>query len=34
MDGRDEFDEFYRGTVRRLIRYAYGSTADPAEAFR
>ncbi|NUR74102.1 MAG: SigE family RNA polymerase sigma factor [Hamadaea sp.] len=32
MDGSEEFDEFYRGTAQRLVRYAYGLTADPAEA--
>jgi RNA polymerase sigma-70 factor, ECF subfamily len=32
MGGSDEFDEFYRATVRRLIRYAYGLTADATEA--
>jgi RNA polymerase sigma-70 factor (ECF subfamily) len=32
MGGTDEFDEFYRATIRRLIRYAYGLTADPVEA--
>ncbi len=28
----DEFDEFYRGTSRRLVRYAYGLTGDVTEA--
>jgi RNA polymerase sigma-70 factor (ECF subfamily) len=28
----DEFDAFYRDTSRRLVRYAYGLTGDPAEA--
>ena len=32
MGGSDEFDDFYRATVRRLTRYAYGLTADPVEA--
>jgi RNA polymerase sigma-70 factor, ECF subfamily len=32
MDGSDEFDEFYRVTARRLVRYAYVLTADAAEA--
>jgi RNA polymerase sigma-70 factor, ECF subfamily len=27
-----EFDAFYRDTSRRLLRYAYGLTGDPAEA--
>jgi RNA polymerase sigma-70 factor (ECF subfamily) len=27
-----EYDEFYRDTSRRLLRYAYGLTGDPAEA--
>lgn len=27
-----EFDAFYRDTSRRLTRYAYGLTGDPAEA--
>ncbi|MFC7275148.1 SigE family RNA polymerase sigma factor [Paractinoplanes rhizophilus] len=27
-----DFDSFYRDTSRRLLRYAYGLTADPAEA--
>ncbi len=28
----DAFDAFYRDTSRRLARYAYGLTGDPAEA--
>jgi RNA polymerase sigma-70 factor, ECF subfamily len=28
----DDFDGFYRGTVQRAVRYAYGLTADAAEA--
>lgn len=28
----DDFDAFYRDTSRRLLRYAYGLTGDPAEA--
>ena len=28
----DAFDAFYRDTSRRLLRYAYGLTGDPAEA--
>ncbi|MEU8612999.1 sigma-70 family RNA polymerase sigma factor [Actinoplanes sp. NPDC048791] len=28
----DDFDAFYRDTSRRLVRYAYGLTGDPAEA--
>ncbi|WP_027343202.1 SigE family RNA polymerase sigma factor [Hamadaea tsunoensis] len=32
MGGTDEFDEFYRATVRRLVRYAFGLTADLVEA--
>jgi RNA polymerase sigma-70 factor (ECF subfamily) len=28
----DEFDDFYRGTAPRLLRYAYGLTTDTAEA--
>jgi RNA polymerase sigma-70 factor (ECF subfamily) len=32
MDATAEFDDFYRSTVQRLVRYAYGLTADPAEA--
>ena len=28
----DDFDSFYRGTAPRLLRYAYGLTADAAEA--
>jgi RNA polymerase sigma-70 factor (ECF subfamily) len=32
MGGSDEFDEFYRATVRRLVRYAYGLTANETEA--
>jgi len=28
----DDFDEFYRDTSRRLVRYAYGLTGDAAEA--
>jgi RNA polymerase sigma-70 factor, ECF subfamily len=28
----DEFDAFYRGTSRRLVRYAYGLTGDASEA--
>lgn len=32
MDATDEFDEFYRGTAQRLVRYAYGLTADTADA--
>ncbi|WP_433369132.1 SigE family RNA polymerase sigma factor [Actinoplanes sp. CA-142083] len=27
-----DFDAFYRDTCRRLLRYAYGLTGDPAEA--
>lgn len=27
-----DFDDFYRDTARRLVRYAYGLTGDPAEA--
>ena len=27
-----DFDAFYRDTSRRLLRYAYGLTGDPAEA--
>jgi len=27
-----DFDSFYRDTSRRLLRYAYGLTGDPAEA--
>jgi RNA polymerase sigma-70 factor (ECF subfamily) len=27
-----DFDEFYRDTSRRLLRYAYGLTGDPGEA--
>ena len=27
-----DFDEFYRDTSRRLLRYAYGLTGDPVEA--
>lgn len=32
MADSDEFDTFYRGTAQRLLRYAYGLTADAAEA--
>jgi RNA polymerase sigma-70 factor (ECF subfamily) len=32
MSGSDEFDEFYRATAQRLVRYAYGLTADVTEA--
>jgi RNA polymerase sigma-70 factor (ECF subfamily) len=32
MGDSDAFDVFYRATVRRLIRYAYGLTANVAEA--
>jgi RNA polymerase sigma-70 factor (sigma-E family) len=32
MGDSDAFDVFYRGTVQRLIRYAYGLTTDVAEA--
>jgi RNA polymerase sigma-70 factor (ECF subfamily) len=32
MTGTDDFDGFYRDTSRRLLRYAYGLTGDPAEA--
>jgi RNA polymerase sigma-70 factor (ECF subfamily) len=32
MPESDEFDTFYRGTAQRLLRYAYGLTADAAEA--
>ena len=32
MSGSDDFDEFYRFTVNRLVRYAYGLTGDPVEA--
>ncbi|GID90666.1 SigE family RNA polymerase sigma factor [Amorphoplanes digitatis] len=28
----NDFDAFYRDTSRRLLRYAYGLTGDPAEA--
>lgn len=28
----ESFDSFYRGTARRLTRYAYGLTGDPGEA--
>jgi RNA polymerase sigma-70 factor (sigma-E family) len=28
----DGFDEFYRGTAKRLLSYAYGFTGDPVEA--
>src|SRR4029450_7690742 len=28
----DDFDSFYRDTSRRLVRYAYGLSGDPAEA--
>ncbi|MFI5888836.1 SigE family RNA polymerase sigma factor [Actinoplanes sp. NPDC051513] len=31
MAATDEFDAFYRDTARRLARYAYGLTGDPAE---
>jgi RNA polymerase sigma-70 factor (ECF subfamily) len=31
MTDADEFDSFYRGTSRRLARYAYGLTSDAAE---
>jgi RNA polymerase sigma-70 factor (ECF subfamily) len=30
--GSEGFDEFYRGTYARLLRYAYGLTGDAAEA--
>jgi RNA polymerase sigma-70 factor (ECF subfamily) len=29
---QDDFDGFYRDTSRRLLRYAYGLSGDPAEA--
>lgn len=32
MSGSEEFDEFYRATVQRLVRYAYGLTADATDA--
>ena len=32
MTGTEDFDGFYRDTSRRLLRYAYGLTGDPAEA--
>jgi RNA polymerase sigma-70 factor, ECF subfamily len=32
MAESDGFDAFYRDTSRRLLRYAYGLTGDPAEA--
>ena len=32
MTATDEFDTFYRDTSRRLARYAYGLTGDPADA--
>ena len=32
MADSDEFDAFYRGTAPRLLRYAYGLTADLGEA--
>jgi RNA polymerase sigma-70 factor (ECF subfamily) len=32
MADSDEFDAFYRGTVARLHRYAYGLSANAAEA--
>jgi len=32
MGSSDEFDEFYRATVQRVVRYAYGLTADATEA--
>ncbi len=32
MADGDDFDAFYRGTSRRLLRYAYGLTGDPVEA--
>ena len=31
-EAASEFDAFYRDTSRRLTRYAYGLTGDPAEA--
>ncbi|WP_433296989.1 SigE family RNA polymerase sigma factor [Actinoplanes sp. CA-030573] len=31
MTGTHDFDAFYRDTARRLARYAYGLTGDPAE---
>ena len=30
----ENFDDFYRDTSRRLLRYACGLTGDPAEAQR
>ena len=32
MTDTQTFDTFYRGTVRRLTRYAFGLTGDAAEA--
>jgi RNA polymerase sigma-70 factor, ECF subfamily len=32
MADADGFDEFYRGTSRRLLRYAYGLTGDLGDA--
>lgn len=32
MADADEFDDFYRGTAKRLLRYAYGFTGNPTEA--
>jgi RNA polymerase sigma-70 factor (ECF subfamily) len=32
MTDTDSFDEFYRSTSRRLLRYAYGISGDAAEA--
>src|SRR5688500_4976459 len=32
MTGTDDFDAFYLGSVRRLLRYAFGLTGDAADA--
>jgi RNA polymerase sigma-70 factor (ECF subfamily) len=32
MADPDDFDAFYRGSARRLLRYAYGLSADAVEA--
>jgi RNA polymerase sigma-70 factor (ECF subfamily) len=32
MPDSTDFDAFYRGTARRLLRYAYGLTTDAAQA--
>jgi RNA polymerase sigma-70 factor, ECF subfamily len=32
MTGTDDFDAFYRGSAKRLLRYAFGLTGDPVEA--